>query len=867
MKLAKYILIILASFIVVVSIPIIIQKWIEKANSTKTVGEKSNQSIDLAQEPNDWFFAQRAFPRGEINLQVFREAQLQTQVMKLQKSPGQSLTWELAGPTNVGGRISDVEFHPANADIIYAGAASGGIFKSEDRGQTWTPVFDQAPSLSIGDISLDPANTSIIYAGTGEVNAGGGSQTYPGNGLYRSTNAGQTWEHLGLETTENIARVVVDPQNSQRIFVAAMGRLFANNPDRGLYRSTDGGASWEQVLFLSDSTGCIDAVIHPTNPDTIYAAFWERVRRPDRRSYGGITSGLYRSADGGNSWEELTGGLPNNSPAVGRIGLAISSSNPAVLYAVYVNSSGPMLGIYKTTNGGDNWTRTNDGDLSSDNVPYWWWFGNIRVDPANPDIAFVLGLNVWKTIDGGDNWFFSSGNMHVDHHGMSIHPQNSNVIVSGNDGGIYLSEDGGSSYIKSSNLPITQFYTCEVDFREPQRLYGGTQDNGTNRTLSGSLDDWQRIFGGDGFYVLVDPADNRFVYVEFQWGNLFRSVNGGNSFIAARSGILPGDRNNWNSPLAMDPGDPQTLYFGTNRVYRSTNRAASWSPISPDLSNGPSSGNLVFGTVTTIAVASSNSNVIYAGTDDGNLWVTQDGGNEWTNISASLPQRWITRVAIDPFDEQIAYVTISGYRWAEPLPHIFRTTNTGSSWEAISGNLPEVPLNDVIIDPETNTVLYIASDAGVFVTENLGSDWTVLGDGLPNVPVNDLVFHNPTRTLIAATYGRSMYKINLGAITSLAENENPQPRDFVLFQNYPNPFNPETTIRFSLKNASTISLEIFNSLGQKVRRLPAGSLAPGNHQVVWDGKDDLGNPLSSGHYIYRLKTETGIAVKRMVLAK
>lgn len=823
--------------------------------------------------PNDWFFAQRAFPQGEINREVYREAQRQAQFMKAQATTVRSGSWVSAGPTNIGGRISDVELSPTSFDTIYAGAASGGVFKSLDGGQSWTPIFDEALSLSIGDIALDPSNSNIIYVGTGEVNAGGGSQTYDGFGLYRSTDAGSTWEHLGLEDTRYISRVVIDPLNSRRIFVAAMGKLFGINSGRGLYRSTDGGQAWEQSLFISDSTGCIDVVIHPANPDTVYAAMWERIRRPDRRSYGGATCGLYRSYDGGATWQELTAGLPNNSPAVGRIGISICAAQPDILYAIYADNIGYFDGVYKTTDSGDSWTRTNDGTLGSLYASYGWWFGNIRVDPVNPDIAYAMGLDVYKTNNGGQSWFYSSGGMHVDQHGLYIHPQNPNYVVAGNDGGIYVSQNGGSGYTKSPNLAITQFYTGEVDYQFPERLYGGTQDNGTNRTLTGNPNQWQNIYGGDGFYVLVDPSDNNYVYAESQYGNLGRSTNGGTSFQYALSGVA-GSRNNWSSPLAMDPSNPQVLYFGTERVNKTVNRAVSWAPISPDLSNGPPSGNLIFGTITTIAAAPSDPNTIYAGTDDGNVWVTLSGGSNWVNISASLPVRWITRVAVDPFDARTAYVTLSGYRWDEYLPHIFRTTDAGANWEDISANLPEAPLNDVIVDPENTAALYLAGDVGVFYSQNSGTAWLYLGAGLPNVPVTDLVLHNPTRTLIAATYGRSMFTYDLDQPTGLAAGNPAPPGDFELLQNYPNPFNAATEIRFRVGTPAQVTLEVFDISGRKIKTLVEEVFPAGMFKTYWNGADIRGLPVASGTYIYRLKVSAlsekenhQVFTRRMVIVK
>jgi photosystem II stability/assembly factor-like uncharacterized protein len=381
----------------------------------------------------------------------------------------------------------------------------------------------------------------------------------------------------------------------------------------------------------------------------------------------------------------------------------------------------------------------------------------------------VIGFDLYKTTDGGQSWSYASSGLHVDQHDLVSHPSNHNQLVLGNDGGVYVSQNGGQSWSFRNNLPITQFYTCEVDEQLPRRLYGGTQDNGTNRTLQGGLDDWEPIYGGDGFYVLVDPLDNDYVYAEYQYGNLARSTDGGYSFQYALNGIDGSDRKNWNTPVVFDPGNPSVLYYGSNRLYRSVNRAVSWSAISPDLTGGPGGSGVVYGTITTIAASPSDNEWIYAGTDDGNVWRTENGGSSWTNVSEGLPLRWVTRVATDPYDAAVVYATLSGYRYDSYQPHVFRSTSGGDDWTDISGDLPEAPANDIIPDPVMDSVLYVATDFGVFMTFDMGSSWISLGTGLPNVPVVDIELHNPTRKLIAATYGRSMHAFDLGQLTGMPE--------------------------------------------------------------------------------------------------
>ena len=420
----------------------------------------------------------------------------------------QSAAWEFGGPVNLGGRISAVAMHASEAATIYIGAASGGIFKSENSGFSWEPVFDDAMSLSIGDVEIAPSDPDVLYVGTGESNAGGGSLAYDGFGVYRSGDAGSTWDYIGLEESGSIGRVVIHPSDPDIVYVAAMGRLFSNNTERGVFKSTDGGQTWEKVLFKTDSTGAIDLVMHPQDPDILYAALWERVRKPDRRNYGGPSGGIFKTTDGGSTWTELSNGLPSPSPYVGRIGIDISKSDPDVLYAIYADNIGYFEGVYKTTDGGNSWFQTNDGELSNMYSSFGWWFGRIYIDPTNPDIVYPIGLDLYKTSNGGNSYSNISESVHVDQHDIVAHPSDNESLVLGNDGGIYLSGNGGISWTHLENLPVMQFYTCEVDEQHPERLYGGAQDMGTNRTLTGALDDWHSIFGGDGFYVLVDPNDS-----------------------------------------------------------------------------------------------------------------------------------------------------------------------------------------------------------------------------------------------------------------------------------------------------------------------------------------------------------------------
>lgn len=825
--------------------------------------------------PSKWAWLQRTYPYFDFDpaapLQALQQAQ---QMRQLAKKSTLAPVWKFAGPVNVGGRVVALAFNPKDSKIVYAGAATGGVFKSTDRGVSWQPIFDEQAVLPIGDIAVDPSNPNNLYVGTGEAN--GGHNNFSGAGVFKSTDAGATWKHLGLEATTTIGRIVIDPANTNRVYVAAVGSYFGNGAERGVYRSTNAGQSWERVLFVNDSTGAIDLVIDPKNPATLFAATWQRVRRPNRAQLTGEASGIYRSTNGGTTWQHLgvANGLPGPSANIGRIGLAICATKPENLYALYTMDSN-YGGLYRSQNGGTSWTKTDPNNLLvSGFAGFSWYFGNVRVNPNDPEQVFVLDTALMGSFDGGRTWpiFYGYGggpaNLHVDHHALSFDPADPRYLISGNDGGMNISRDAGYGWEKIAVLPLTQFYQIAIDPLRPERLYGGTQDNGTVRTASGQLTDWDAIYGGDGFYVLVDPTNSNIIYAESQNGGLGKSTNGGSSFRGAITGISGAEPKNWSTPVVMDPNNHNVLYYGTNRVYRTVDGANSWRTISPPLTD-PNSPALL-GTVTTIAVAPNNSAVIYAGTDDSNVWVTADTGKTWKKISAPLPVRWVTRVAVDPTNANIAYVTFSGLKWNSPQPHVFRTPDMGQTWQDISANLPDAPVNTIVVDPKFPNFLYVGSDIGAFYSSNAGQSWALLGEGLPLVSVYDFAFHAPRRLLVAGTHGRSMYTLELSNLTSLDEpitQNNNLPSTPVLAQNYPNPFNPGTKIEFVLPTLATVQLAIYNLNGQRIRTLINDSRQAGRYIVHWDGRDEADRDVASGNYFYRLQVGASVLQKKLALIR
>lgn len=837
----------------------------EKKRELKAELKAEGKLYEPGQFPNEWAYLQRAYPYERVDLKQIEDAVLEARAIRLaaRKELGAlSGDWAERGPDNIGARVTDLAIHPTDSNIIYAAHATSGVFKTTDGGSTWFPISDDLPVLTIGAIALDPQDPDVVYVGTGEANAN--SYSFFGMGIYKSTDGGATWSYAGLPDTYYIARIVVDPINTDRIWVAATGALFGTNPERGIYRSVDGGGSWQLVLAVTDSTAATDVAIDPARPDTVFAAMWERVRGLTYRTSGGPSSAIYRSYDGGDTWTRLTNGLPSGS-TVGRIGISVCASNPGVVYAAYADHPGYFLGLYKSTDGGDSWAQTNDADLADVYSNFGWYFGQVRVDPANADRVFVLGVPFYRSQDGGANWSEVGPANHVDHHAMAFDPSQPGRIVEGNDGGIYVSTNSGSSWTKLYDQPTNQFYAIEVDYQNPSRLYGGTQDNGTLRTVTGGQSDWEEIFGGDGFYCIVDPTDPDIIYCEYQYGNLYKSVDFAGSWAKAMTGITTADRRNWSTPVVMDPSNHLTLYYGTYRLYKTINGAGNWTAISANLTNGNQGGN--YGTVTTIAVAPTDPNVIYVGTDDSNVWATQNGGGAWTNVSAALPNRWVTRVAVDPGQAGTAYVTFSGLRWNEDIGYVYRTDDYGASWEDITGDLPGAPVNSIVVDPDDPARLFVGTDVGCFYTEDVGETWQMLGEGLPPVPVYDLKIHGPTRALFAGTHGRSIQAFDLTTLPDLAGVKISEPGLATGLVNHPNPFSAGTTITFGLARAAEASLAVYDLAGRRVRSLAEGPRPAGRQEVWWDGRNDRGGSVASGIYFARLEAAGTTLTARLNLVR
>ncbi len=663
--------------------------------------------------------------------------------------------WRSLGPTNIGGRIVDLALDPRKADTLYVAAASGGLWRSTDAGATFAPAWPNDATQAMGSVAV--AVDGTIYAGTGEANPGGGSLTYTGTGVYKSTDQGRRWTNIGLRDSGAVGKIIVDPRDSRRLFVAATGSLFNPGGDRGVYGSTDGGRSWTRVLAgVNDTTGASEVMFDPTDSRRLYAVMWDHLRQPDRRSYSGVGSGVYRSVDGGATWQRLDGPVPAAAD-LGRIGLGVAPSEPNRLYAIVgrgATSAQAFDGFYTSADHGDTWQRLPDNaELAASQSSFAWWFGKVWVDPRAAEHVHVAGVALLTTHDGGRTWSTDGDAVHVDQHAMTWDPRYPARVYLGNDGGTYRSDlDGDGGWVKATHEPYTQFYSVAISPQDTSRISGGTQDNGSLRSWGPVR--FNEYLGGDGEENLINPTNVDNVFACYQYGNCFRSTDGGDT-MTMFSDRTTADRRNWFAPVQFDPNDTNVLYYGGNRLNRSTDNGVSWTPISPDLTSGPGQDTYPFGTITTVAAAPSDARTIYVGTDDGRLWRTGDLGATWTLLRDD--DQWVTRIAVDPRRSSTVYATLSGYRTGSYQPYVLVSRNGGASWTDLSGNLPQAPVNDVVLG--RGRMLYVATDQGVFVSPAGTARWWRLGHGMPLVPVDDIEYDPAHHRVVAATFGRGLYQV------------------------------------------------------------------------------------------------------------
>jgi photosystem II stability/assembly factor-like uncharacterized protein len=843
------------------------------------------------------------------------------------------------GPTVQGGRIVDIEVNNKNTKEFYVAYASGGIFKTINNGITFDPIFDNQHVLGIGDFALSQTDPLVMYVGTGEKNSSRSS--YAGTGIYKTTNGGKNWQAVGLVGTQHISRVIIHPADNNIVWVGAIGSLYTNNAERGVFKTTDGGATWQKTLFINDSTGVIDLVINPNNPDELYASAWERSRKAWHFKGNGESSGIYKSTDGGRTWKKSATGFPSGKN-VGRIGLEVSPKNPQVVYAIVdnqlevedkkqkktddklkiesfkamskedflklddkkldeflkdngypkkytaevvkkdirenkysVKAIGDYFGgdannnlfetkivgaeLFRSADAGASWKKMNSYDLDGVFFTYGYYFAEMEIAPDNPDLIYIYGVPLLKSRDGGATWHridTLSGvkDIHVDHHVVWSDPNDSKHLLLGNDGGLYQSYDEGANWLHINNTSVGQFYTVNVDMETPYNIYGGLQDNGvlkgSSKSIPNESKDWEQIFGGDGMYVAPDPRNSKTVYTGFQFGNYYRLDldKGKTTKITPQHNIGEEPlRWNWRTPLFLSKHNADIVYTAANKVFRSFNKGESWEVISDDLTTKKKPGNVPFSTISSLAESPLKFGVLYAGTDDGNVWLSKSGGGEWTPVNNGLPKgKWISSISPSPHQAETVFLTLNGYRDDDFKTYIFRSDDYGTNWKSLKGNLPDAVANVLIQDPVNAELLYCGLDQGTFVSLDGGSSWNLL-NAMLNVPSYDMIVHPRDNELAVATHGRSIFVTDVKPLQKLKDKGHE--KAIVAYEPEPikhsekwgekayewdKPNTPKVEMLYYVgKETASVNVEIYDDKNKLVKKLSApGSL--GFHTVRWD---------------------------------
>ena len=750
-------------------------------------------------------FAQQPTPTsGAEKLAAFKKQQ-----ELISQSPYKSLDWRLVGPDIRSGRSTDVEGITGNPEIIYAAFATGGLWKTENGGSTWKPIFDKEATQSIGDIALAPSDKNILYVGTGEANIFRAS--LPGIGMYRSTDAGQTFTHIGLENTGTIARIIVHPKDPNIVYVAASGNEWTYNKDRGVYQTTDGGKTWKNILFESEKSGCIDLVIDPKDPNTLYASFWSRTRRRWSDPVPEDGDFVYKTTDGGKTWKKIVNGLPDTKNT-GRIGIAISHSNPNVLYAFVDDHNKKrdpkpnefdsyerkvqkvVIGgaVYRSNDKGETWQKQSEihDFFTPFSGTYGWVFGQIRVDPKDENEVYAFGVGKAISRDGGKTWKqwnatdTTSDWTHGDNHAMWFDEENPERIIVGNDGGITISYNGG---IKWKNffdkIPTTQFYTVAYDMNKPFNVFGSVQDEGTmsgnitntfGNSPDTSLRPWRMAPGGEGTQIQVDPKDPNIVYSSSFYGRLMKTDmskprrDGVKRFTQFDVGRIDSLRGEWLAATMMSRHDNKTIYHGLQHVYKTTDGGETWKRISPDLSYNSESAKgvypyLIYHQAITAIAEGDEPGFLVAGTDDGRVWLTTNDGDTWMEITNNLPKnKHVAKLySSTTRTPPNLYLALNDRRQDNHTAYLYKLSGDGKTWQSISSNLPASPANVIIEDPDIKDVLYCGTDMGVYISKNGGKSWDAINGNLPaSVSINDMFIHPRDKKLVIGTYGRGVCVID-----------------------------------------------------------------------------------------------------------
>lgn len=806
------------------------------------------------------------------------------------------LDWISLGPTSNSARADVVQVDAQNPGTMYVGFGSGGLWKTTNNGITWKSIFEEQSSIGIGDVELAPSNPNIIYLGTGENLKKPRNFTLPGTGMFRSDDAGATWDPIGLEDSWSIAEIEIHPTNPEIVFVSVLGHLWSKNENRGLFRTTNGGKTWAKVLYVDEMTGANEIVISPTNPQIVYASLWEM--------YPGISGGnsaIYRSVDGGITWSRCVQGLPTG-PKIGRIGLTVSATNPDKAYALIDNlnyPAGQSAELYKTIDGGVNWTKTHSGSFNLFTT-IGWYFTDVYLNPQNDEEVFCLGIRLAHSEDGGKTFKFIGGQvtrinpslaqgLHLDQTELWINPKNPNHLVLGNDGGFYVSYDKGLTWMHYNNIPTGEFYDITID-QADYTIYGGTQDDATVSGPPKELntrfpDPWKYVWidawdGGDGCVTAVDPVDRNIIYYSRQHGDVMRLDKSKDVAVSIKPD-LPKEINdtlqfNYMTPYFLSTYNSQTLYQGGNYLMKSMDQGNSWQAISPNLTHSSvkEKKSVAAGAVVESPLAKG---LLYVGTDHGAFWVSKNDGASWEEHSTEIADNYIR--SISPSNHKLArvYMAMTGINYDDLHRYLYVSEDYGNNWKSIAAGLPDEPVNVIKEDPTNENILYAGTMRGVFVSLDRGTSWHYLGVNMPAAAVADLEIHEGSQDLVVATHGRGIYKTNLKSIQKLIAQKLPIDKDYVFeIEQVSRPWfnsshgNPDYrtlekgSFTFWLKESKAVTLSVRDTANNEVWSTVINGSA-GLNQFRWDliaKKQESDSPyfihydkfIDSGTYTFRLTT-------------
>lgn len=867
-------------------------------------------------------------PKVEVLKSTTAESRIESYQLRKKLSETsltKNIKFRSVGPTVMSGRVADIDVNNEKPTEFYVAYATGGLWKTLNNGQSFTPIFDNEAVITLGDIAVDwKSKKRTIWAGTGESISSRSS--YAGLGIYKSDDDGQTWQHKGLAESHHIGEIKIHPSDPNTVWVAALGHLYTPNKERGIYKTTDGGTTWKQTLFIDETTGAIDLVVDPTNPSILYASMWQKSRKAWNFEESGSATGIYKSTDGGETWENITitsSGFPQGETN-GRIGIAIAATNPNLIYAVLDNQARqiqpdkknenkldakklkviskadflalpnaeinqyldennfpekynaknlkeainegkyevkeiakftenanddlfdtPIAGaeLYKSENGGKTWKKTHKKYLDWVFNTYGYVFATVHIAPNNANKVIIPGYQIIKSENGGETFeSINAPNVHADHHVLWVNPADENHMILGNDGGLNITYDNGKTWIFANSPALGMFYAINVDMATPYNVYGGLQDNGvwvgpstykaSNEWHATGQYPYKSLLGGDGMYVAVDTRDNNTIYTGYQFGNYYKidKATGQQKYMQMPQEIGElKNRFNWQSPIFLSPHNQDIVYLGGNKLFRSTDKGETWLAISADLSKGSKTGDVPFGTITTLFESPIKMGIIYAGTDDGNIQISKDGGYTFTNISEKLPQNlWASRIVASKFKESRVYLSLSGYRNDDFNTYLFKSEDFGNNWTKIGENLPNEPINVVREDVKSEQLLFIGNDHGVYTSIDQGKTFMPMTNGLPTTPVHDLIVHPRENDLVIGTHGRSIYIANIEHLQQISLTDSLLEKELHIFPLKPIIFDPnrgkisadylyspqkpeDYSIPFYSKNEGNAKIKIFSS--------------------------------------------------------